>query len=130
MMELQKIYINRENSILVIVDMENECCKPGGKLYSETGARIMPGVISGIHGIAERARSAGIPIIKVHPSRVRPAIAFNGHTPASDEVVDTINMLFGLNLTEDQHDTAFAYAVAMAGEAQWRASLILESVIQ
>ena len=66
---LQSIQINRENAILVIVDMENEFCKPGGKLYSETSARIMPGVISAIHGLAERVRSAGIPIIYIQSAR-------------------------------------------------------------
>ena len=69
MKALQSIQINRENAILVIVDMENEFCKPGGNLYTETSARIMPGVISAIHGLAERARSAGIPIIYIQGVR-------------------------------------------------------------
>lgn len=69
MKALQSIQINRENAILVIVDMENEFCKPGGKLYTETSARIMSGVISAIHGLAERARGAGIPIIYIQSVR-------------------------------------------------------------
>ncbi len=69
MKALQRIQINRENAILVIVDVENEFCKPGGKLYSETSARIISGVISAIHGLAERARSAGIPIIYIQGVR-------------------------------------------------------------
>lgn len=66
---LERISINRQNSILVIVDMENEFCKPSGKLYSETSARIMPGVISTICGLSQQCRSAGIPVIYVQSVR-------------------------------------------------------------
>ncbi len=69
MKALQSIQINRENAILVIVDMENEFCKPGGKLYTETSARIISGVISAIHKLAERARGAGIPVIYIQSVR-------------------------------------------------------------
>jgi len=69
MKALQSIQINRENAILMIVDMENEFCKPGGKLYSETSARIMTGVISAIQELAKRARGAGIPIIYIQSVR-------------------------------------------------------------
>lgn len=69
MKALQKVRINRQNAILVIVDMQNEFCKPGGKLYTETNARIMPGVISAIQGLAGQARSAGIPIIYIQGVR-------------------------------------------------------------
>lgn len=69
MKALQRLQINRENAILVVVDMENEFCKPGGKLYSEASGRIMPGVISAIHGLAEQARSAGIPVIYIQGVR-------------------------------------------------------------
>ena len=69
MKALQRIQINRENAILVVVDMENEFCKPGGKLYTETSARIMPGVISAIHRLDEQARGTGIPIIYIQGVR-------------------------------------------------------------
>ena len=69
MKALQNISINPENAILVIVDMENEFCKPGGKRYSETGARIVPGVISAIRALAERSRHAGIPVIYIQSVR-------------------------------------------------------------
>ncbi len=69
MKALQGIQINRENAILVIVDMQHEFCKPGGKLFTETSARVMPGVISAIRGLAGRARSAGIPIIYIQGVR-------------------------------------------------------------
>ncbi len=69
MKAIQTIHISPENAILVIVDMQNEFCKPGGKLYSEASAQIVPGVISAIHGIAEQARSVGIPVIYIQSVR-------------------------------------------------------------
>ena len=69
MKSLQNIYINPGNSILIIVDMENEFCKPGGKVYYEASARIMLGVISAIQGLAGRSRSVGIPIIYIQSVR-------------------------------------------------------------
>lgn len=80
-----------------------------------------------VMAVALVAQSTGVPIIKIHPSRVRPAIAFNGRTPDSADVVATINMLFHLALADAQHDIAFAYAIAVAGEAQWRVEQILET---
>ncbi|MFC2056903.1 cysteine hydrolase family protein [Chloroflexota bacterium] len=65
MKKLQEIYIGPGNAILVIVDVQNNFCKPGGKRYNETGAQIMPGVVSAIQGLAERSRSAGIPVIYI-----------------------------------------------------------------
>ncbi len=69
MKEPQSISINPENAILVIVDMENAFCKPGGWRYSEMSARIMPTVIPAIQGLAERARNAGIPIVYIQSVR-------------------------------------------------------------
>jgi len=69
MKALQNIKINKENAVLIIVDMQNEFCKPGGKIYSETSARIMPAVISSVQGLKERARSAGVPIIYIQGVR-------------------------------------------------------------
>ncbi len=66
---LQNIHIHPGNAILIIVDMENEFCKPGGKLYTETSAQIMPGVISAISGLVQRARSAGISVIYIQSVR-------------------------------------------------------------
>jgi len=69
MKPLQSFHINQQNAILIIVDVQNEFAKPGGKLGSEVSARIMPEVISAIQGLAERARSAGIPIIYIQSVR-------------------------------------------------------------
>jgi len=69
MKPLQGFHINQQNAILIIVDVQNEFARPGGKLGSEVSARIMPGVISAIQGLAEPARSAGIPIIYIQSVR-------------------------------------------------------------
>ncbi len=69
MKPLQNFHINRQNAILIIVDVQNEFAKPGGKLGSEVSARIMPGVISAIQGLAGQARTAGIPIIYIQSVR-------------------------------------------------------------
>lgn len=69
MKPLQNFHINRQNAILIIVDVQNEFAKPGGKLGSDVSARIMPGVISAIQGLAEQARTAGIPIIYIQSVR-------------------------------------------------------------
>ncbi len=69
MKPLQSFRINQQNAILIIVDVQNEFAKPGGKLGSEVSARIMPGVISAIQGLAEQARTAGIPIIYIQSVR-------------------------------------------------------------
>ncbi len=69
MKALHDIYINKENAVLVVVDVENEFCKPGGKLYNETIDRIMPGVISSLRMLIEQARHAGIPIIYIQSMR-------------------------------------------------------------
>jgi len=69
MKSLQTISINPANAILVIVDMQNEFCKPGGARYTETSARIMPEVIPAVRGLANKARGARIPIIYIQSVR-------------------------------------------------------------
>jgi len=83
MKSLQPIYINRENAILTIVDMQNEFCKPGGKRYGETMARILPGVVSAINRLAEQARRVGVPVIYVQSVRTlkEPEVTVFGKEP-------------------------------------------------
>ena len=69
MKALQNIRIDPENAILIIVDMENEFCKPDGKLYSEVSAKVAPRVISAIQELSEKARNAGIHIIYIQSVR-------------------------------------------------------------
>lgn len=98
MKSLQNIYINPGNSILIIVDMENNFCNPSGKLYNETSARIMPGVVSAIQGLAERSRSAGIPIIYIQSVRTlkEPEFTVFGREPSLEigtwavEIIDEL----------------------------------------
>ncbi|MBI4297390.1 MAG: cysteine hydrolase [Chloroflexi bacterium] len=89
MKTLQRVYANPQNAILVIVDMQNEFCKPGGKIYdevstrSEVRAQTMPGVISAINSLAQQARNAGIPIIYIQSMRTlqEPEFAIFGMKP-------------------------------------------------
>jgi len=69
MKPLQSFHINPQNAVLIIVDVQNEFAKPGGKLGSEVSARIMPGVISAIQGLAQRARDVSIPVVYIQSVR-------------------------------------------------------------
>ncbi len=83
MKAFQSICIHRDNAILVIVDAQNEFAKPGGKWYTETVAQIAPAVISSIHGLAERVRNAGIPVIYIQSVRTHqePQLTIWGREP-------------------------------------------------
>lgn len=80
----QSIHINRGNAVMVIVDVQNEFCKPGGKGLTPRRAQIMPGVISAIRGLSQRARGAGIPIIYVQSVRTlhEPEVTVFGKAPS------------------------------------------------
>ena len=69
MKALHNIGIHPGNALLVIVDVQNEFCQPGGKWYSEISPRIVPGVISAIRELAAQARSASIPVIYIQSVR-------------------------------------------------------------
>lgn len=69
MKTLQNIQMTPQNSILVIVDMENEHCKPGGKKFSPFKTQVMPGVIDNIRRLLEQARDTGITTIYVQSVR-------------------------------------------------------------
>ena len=69
MKSLQDIYINRDNAILVIVDIENEFCRPGGKRYKEENADATAKVIASVQGLMERCRAANVPIIYIQSVR-------------------------------------------------------------
>jgi len=98
MKPLQNFNINKQNAILVIVDIQNEFAKPGGKLGSEVSAKIMPGVISAVQGLADRARSAGIPVIYIQSVRTlkEPEFTVFGRQPHleigtwASEIVDEL----------------------------------------
>lgn len=98
MKALQSIRIDPDNAILVIVDVENEFCKPGGKIYSEVSAGVAPRVIATIQGLSEKARNAGIPIIYIQSVRTleEPEFAVFGQEPIlqidtwASEIVDEL----------------------------------------
>jgi len=69
MKSLQNLTINPANAVLIIVDVQNEFCKPGGKVYTETSARVSPGVIAAIKDLSERARQAAVPVIYIQSVR-------------------------------------------------------------
>ncbi len=58
--------LNAQSTALVIVDMENEFCKPGGKLYHSEG---VDEVIPKLKHLLGRAREAGAQIIFVQSVR-------------------------------------------------------------
>ncbi|MFC1969564.1 cysteine hydrolase family protein [Chloroflexota bacterium] len=98
MKPLQNFNINKQNAVLVIVDIQNEFAKPGGKLGSEVSAKIMPGVISAVQGLADRARNAGVPVIYIQSVRTlkEPEFTVFGRQPHleigtwASEIVDEL----------------------------------------
>ena len=83
MKSLESFTVNAKNAFLLIVDMENEFCSPGGKLYSEANGPILAKIISTVRRLADIARNAGIPIIYVQSVRTlqEPEFTVYGHDP-------------------------------------------------
>ncbi|MBU2608529.1 MAG: cysteine hydrolase [Chloroflexi bacterium] len=98
MKPLQNFSLNKQNAILIIVDIQNEFAKPGGKLGSAVSAKIIPGVISAVQGLADQARAAGIPIIYIQSVRTlkEPEFTVFGRQPHleigtwASEIVDEL----------------------------------------
>ncbi|MBI3089631.1 MAG: cysteine hydrolase [Candidatus Tectomicrobia bacterium] len=65
--KLQDIELAPESTALVIVDMENEFCKPSGKKYIGPQAE---GAIRGTAALLRRCRDAGAPVIYVRSVRL------------------------------------------------------------
>ena len=87
MKSLQNIYINKSSAILVIVDIENEFCKPGGKRYSEASDMTTQQVIAAVKGLMERCSHADIPIIYIQSVRTlkEPEFTVFGKAPFLEE---------------------------------------------
>ena len=77
MKSLQNFNINRRNAILMVVDIENEFCKPGGKMYSEL---------------------VNIPLIIYDPGREKGEVCDT--LVSTIDVSPTLVRLFGLNRVE------------------------------
>jgi len=74
------IKLNPKSTALVIVDMENEFCKPGGKLYHSEG---VDEVIPRLKHLLGRAREGGVQVIFVQSIRYpdSPEFIRFGQTP-------------------------------------------------
>jgi nicotinamidase-related amidase len=64
---------NPKFTALVIVDMQNEFCKPGGKMYLREG---VDKVIPGLKLLLERSRNAGVQVIFVQSVRYKDSPQF------------------------------------------------------
>jgi len=74
------IKLNSKSTALVVVDMENEFCKPGGKLYHSEG---VDEVIPKLQRLLRRSREAGVQVIFVQSVRFPNSPEFSrfGQTP-------------------------------------------------
>jgi nicotinamidase-related amidase len=98
MKETHPIYANPGNTVLVVVNMQNEFCKPGGIIHDERALGQMPQVISAISNLTQQARKSGIPIIHIQSLRTleEPQFTVYGDTPVvkegtwASEIVDEL----------------------------------------
>jgi nicotinamidase-related amidase len=74
------IRLNSKFTVFVVVDMENEFCKPGGKLYHSEG---VDHVIPRLEHLLKRGREAGVQILFVQSVRFPNSPEFSrfGQTP-------------------------------------------------
>jgi len=63
---LRDMELNPKSSVLIVVDMENDFCKPGGKLYHPDG---VDEVIPRLQALLARTRTAGARVIFVQSVR-------------------------------------------------------------
>jgi len=69
MKDIHPIYANPANSILVVINMQNEFCKPGGIIHQDRPVQEMPQVITAVKTLTQKARAIGIPIIHIQSLR-------------------------------------------------------------
>jgi nicotinamidase-related amidase len=76
----RSLELNPKSTVLVVVDMENDFCKPGGKLYHPDG---VDEVIPKLKRLLEMARKAGTTVIFVQSVRDEdsPEFVRFGHFP-------------------------------------------------
>lgn len=60
---------NPANAVLVVVNMQNEFCMPGGVHYDAISPAAMPGIIQATQGLLRGARAAGIPVVHIQSVR-------------------------------------------------------------
>lgn len=84
MSDQKKVYksveLDPKLTALVIVDMENDFCKPGGELYHPDG---VDEVIPKLEGLLEKSRDVGVQVIYIQSVRYpdSPEFARFGNTP-------------------------------------------------
>ena len=69
MKAVHPIYGNPGNAILVVVNMQNEFCKPGGIIHEDRPVEKLTEVIAAIRTLTQQARAVGIPIIHIQSLR-------------------------------------------------------------
>jgi len=112
----QQVNINPANAILVIVDMQNKFCRPGGRWFTETSAAVVPGVITAVSSLVTKARGAHIPIIyiqSVRNNREPAFLAFDDEPQPEDdawgnEIIDEIKPGEGdIIIQKSSHDSFY-----------------------
>lgn len=53
----------------MVVDIENEFCKPGGKFYLPERAHVYQAMITAVKGLAQQARETRVPIVYIQSVR-------------------------------------------------------------
>lgn len=79
MKAVHPIKANPANTILVIANMQNEFCKPGGTVFDKRLPKEMPAVIRSIQGLASQARAAGVPVIHIQSLRTLEEAEFTSY---------------------------------------------------
>jgi ureidoacrylate peracid hydrolase len=114
--KLQKIYTNAGNAVLIVVDVQNEFCKPAGKMYSETCDCIMAGVTSAMQDLISKAHGEKIPVIYIQSVRTleEPEIGVFNVRPIlklgtwNSEIIDEIKPESGDTIVQKfSHDPFF-----------------------
>jgi len=67
--QFQRVVLHPGSSIVIIVDMENEFCKPGGKFYKGSNRPLVETVIGNIGALAQMARDVHIPVLYIQSVR-------------------------------------------------------------
>ena len=65
MKPLQRIQANPANSIVIVIDIQNEFCKPGGVLFPENRSEDAPTLIPAARRVIDGAGAVGVPVIYV-----------------------------------------------------------------
>ena len=83
MKTVHPIEANPVNSVLVVTNMQNDFCKPGGAIFDERTPEEMPSVIEVVSDLTQRARVANVPVIYVQSLRTlnEPEFEVYGHKP-------------------------------------------------